>query len=481
MTGRRGMGRGSGIACERATHPVKTDSLHSPADAPFNCDRDLLPPTDARNPDRNLGPARAHLDGVRTDGPLLTRRGLLLGAWACLLTGQAFVTGLLVNRADPSVGGLFNDFADYWAAARVLDLGGDPYDKHLLGQVIQQAGLHTTIGTGYSYPILLAELLRPLGLLPALTAGALFTAGSLVCFGLAVALLLSPLRAASRWQLLTLATAAGTFAPAGGSLFVGQVNLYLLPLLALAFRGTARPAGIAVAAAVKLFPAADALAFLALGRRGLRPLLVTAAVALGLALGPNLVTGHWSYGGSVVAMFGPDPYWSNQSINGWLSRLLPASAPVTPLMTAVAAALGARAVAVAARQRRSWQGAFAVLLCYAVVATPKNSIWNFTPLLVVVVYTWTLVRDRPAGVALLAAAWALQDALAPAAWLAGQAGVQTAWLSSLPLYGGLLLGGLLSWALLRAPSRATDDEAHGRAGPGDSRRRDREREWLGAN
>jgi hypothetical protein len=385
---------------------------------------------------------------VRTDGPLLTRRGLLSGAWACLLTMLAFATGLFVNRADPNLGGLFNDFADYWGAARILDLGGDPYDKHLLAQVLQGAGLHTTIGTGYSYPLLLAELLRPLGALPALVAGALFTAGSLACFGLAVALLLSPLRTASRLEVLALATAAGTFAPAGGSLYVGQVNLYLLPLLALALRGVAGPAGLALCAAVKLYPAAGALAFLALGRRGVRPLLVTLGSALALALGPNLVTGHWSYGDSVVAMFGRDPYWSNQSLNGWLSRVLPDSTPETAPMIAVAAALGALAVAVAARQRRSWEGAFAVLLCYAVVAAPKNSIWNFAPLLVVIVFTWTLVRDRPAAAALLAAAWALSDAQSPANWLADRAGLHTAWLSSLPLYGGLLLGAVLSWALL---------------------------------
>jgi len=402
-------------------------------------------------------------------GPLLTRRGLLGGGWACLLTAQAFAAGLVVNRADPSLGGLFNDFADYWAAARVLDTGGDPYDTHLLGQVIGQAGLHTLIGTGYSYPLLLAEVLRPLGLLPPLVAGALFTAGSLLCLGLAVALLLSPLRQASRLEVLALATAAGTFAPAGGSLYVGQVNLYLLPLLALALRGAGRTAGLAVAAAVKLFPAAAALAFLALGRRGVRPLLATAAAAVCLAAGPNLVTRRWSYGDSVLAMFGRDPYWTNQSLNGWLSRLLPPEAPVTPLMIAVAAALGALAVAVAARQRRSWPGAFAVLLCYAVVAAPKNSIWNFTPLLVVIVFTWTLVRDRPPAVALLAVAWALADALSPAGWLEDRLGVHSAWLTSLPLYGGLLLGGLLAWALLRDAGgrRGEDDVRHGRAGPGD--------------
>ena len=417
---------------------------------------------------------------MRTDGPLLTRRGLLCGAWSCLLTVQAFTLGLLVNRADPSVGGLFNDFADYWAAARILDLGGDPYDKHLLAQVLQQSGLHTLVGTGYSYPLLLAEVLRPLGLLPPLVAGALFAAAGLACFGLAVAFLLSPLRTAWWPQVLALATMAGTYAPAGGSLFMGQVNLVLLPLLVLAFRGAAPPAGLALSAAVKLFPAADALAFLALGRRGLRPLLATGAATVCLALGPNLLTGHWSYGDSVLAMFGRDPYWTNQSLNGWLSRLLPASAPVTPIMVAVAAALGALAVAVAARQRRAWPGAFAVLLCYAVLAAPKNSLWNFTPLLVVIVYTWTLVRDRPAAVALLVAAWALADVLAPAAWLAGQASIQSAWLSSLPLYGALLLGGLLSWALLRAPRPEPDDDWHGRAGPRDSRWGDRQREWVGA-
>jgi Glycosyltransferase family 87 len=398
---------------------------------------------------------------MSTDGPLVSRHGLLCGLWSCLLTAVGFATSLAVNRADPDLGGLFNDFADYWAAARILDLGGDPYDKRLLGQVLHQAGLHTTIGTGYSYPLLLAEVLRPLGLLPAPLAAALFTAGSLACFGLAVALLLSPPRSASRLQAAALATAAGTFLPAGGSLYVGQVNLYVLPLLALAFRGVAGPGALALSAAVKLFPAAAALAFLRLGRRGLRPLLLTGAATLCLALGPNLVTGRWSYGGSVVAMFGRDPYWSNQSLNGWLSRLLPPDVPVTPLMIALAAALGALAVAVAARQRHSWPGAFAVLLCYAVVATPKNSLWNYTPLLVVIVFTWTLVRDRRAAVAVLAAGLALIDA---------PAGFPAAWLASLPLYGGLLLGGLLAWALLRAPGGAPDDVAHGRAGPGHSRR-----------
>lgn len=405
---------------------------------------------------------------MRPDGPLLTRRGALCGAWTCALTLQAFAAGLLRNRADPALGGLFNDFADYWAAARILDLGGDPYDKRLLAQVLDQAGMHTLVGTGYSYPLLLAELLRPLGLLPPLVAGALFTAAGIAALWLAMALLLSPIDGASRWPAWALATGAGVFAPIGGSLYIGQANLLLLPPLALALRGVAAPAGPAVAAAVKLYPAAAAIAWGSLGRRGLRPLATTVAATAALALGPNLVTGRWSYGSSLLAMFGPDPYWTNQSLNGWLSRLAPPGVPVTPLMVAVAAALGALTIAVVARQRQGWPGAFALLLCYAAVAAPKNSLWNFASLIVVLVFTWTLVRGRPVATLLLALSWALFDALAPAVALLGRPPT-SAWASSAPLYGALLLGGLLAWALLRQPPRE-HDLLHATAGPGDSRR-----------
>jgi Glycosyltransferase family 87 len=394
--------------------------------------------------------------------PLLNGRGVRWGAWAGLLAIAADAPALAVNRDSPSLGGLFNDFADYWAAARILGAGGDPYDVRLLAGVLRDAGVHTLVGTGYSYPLLLAELLRPLAALPLPVAGALFTAGGVACLLLAVALLLSPLRC-SRREAFALATAAGLFLPVTGSLYMGQVNPYLLPPLALALRGVAAGGGLAAAAAVKLYPAAAALAFASLGRRGLRPLLVTAAATLALALGPNLLAGRWSYGGSLLAMFGPDPFWSNQSLNGWLSRTLPPELPVTPLMVTLAAALGALTAAVAARQREGWPGAFALLLWYGVVAAPKNSLWNFAPLVVVMAYAWTLVRGRAAATALLALAWAAMEAplLTPAAWL-----------GSVPLTGALLLGGVLAWALLEraAAGAPRHDVVHGTARPGHSRR-----------
>src|SRR5215467_10441163 len=81
------------------------------------------------------GPARA-------DG-LLTPSGILWGAWSCALAAGALAVALAVvtARGRASRDGLFNDFYDYWAAGRILDQGGNPYDAHLMGHVLTAAGV----------------------------------------------------------------------------------------------------------------------------------------------------------------------------------------------------------------------------------------------------------------------------------------------------------------------------------------------------
>ena len=387
------------------------------------------------------------------------------------MASVAFAIGLVTSSADPRRGGLFNDFYDYWAAARILASGGDPYDNHLVSSVLTHAGVQSTVGGGYSYPMVVAELARPLALVPPQAAGALFAAGSLICLGLAIALLLSPMTGAPRWQLLVLASAAGLFAPINGSIWFGQVNTYLLPVLVLAFRGIQRPGMLAVAAAVKLYPVGILAAFAANGLREWRTLLAAAAGTGALVVAPNLLPGHSSYGLRLVGMLGPDPFWTNQSINGWLSRLaLPSGAarpplpglPVTPLMLLICAGLGLLALAVLLRRPVSWAGAFSLLLCLSVVAAPKNSLWNFAPLIVALVYCWSVAHDRPRVLALVALSWALIDGQRVAEHLsAGLTGhpAAVAWLSSVPLYGAFLLSGLLVHLLLRRRARGMLDQA----------------------
>jgi hypothetical protein len=380
-------------------------------------------------------------------------------------------------RGRPNLDGLFNDFYDYWAAGRILDRGGNPYDPRLMSHVLTSAGVHSVVGGAYSYPLLLAELARPLAALPPGPAAALFTAGSLAALWLGVALLLSPLRRVTagptgafdaadcsvggrerdgtRRQLLGLATGAALFAPVMGTLYFGQVNLYLLPLLALALRGARPEAGIAGSAAVKLYPGATALAFVTRGRDGVRPLLLTVVAALGLSLLPNALAGIWPARGGALAMLGPDPFWSNESINGWLSRLPLPGLPVTLAMVAVCAVLGALVAAlVVARRGGSWAGAFALLLCYGVVAAPKNSLWNFAPLVVAGVQWWSASGRRLRAAALAGLAWALvslQGMVDAVQGLREGQPVAAGLLASVALLGGLLLLGMLAHQLLTAP------------------------------
>jgi alpha-1,2-mannosyltransferase len=396
------------------------------------------------------------IGSTRADG-LLTRAGILWGAWSCALAGVALAVAVAVvaARGRPNLDGLFNDFYDYWAAGRILERGGSPYDAHLTGHVLAAAGVHSTVGGAYSYPLLLAELARPLAALPPGQAAALFTAGSLAALWLGVALLLSPLHRATPAQLMGVATGAALFAPVVGTLYFGQVNLYLLPLLALAVRGVRPQAGIATAAAVKLYPGATALAFVTRGRGGLRPLVVTVAAALGLSLLPNALTGVWPPRGGMLAMLGPDPFWSNESINGLVSRLPLPGPAVTLAMLAVCVLLGgAVAALVVARRDRTWAGSFALLLCYGVLAAPKNSLWNFAPLLVAGVQWWSASGRRLRAAWLGGLAWtlvSLQGIVDAARGLREGQPVAAGVLGSVALAGGLLLLGMLAHQLLTAP------------------------------
>jgi Glycosyltransferase family 87 len=424
-------------------------------------------------------PPAPPLQGGGPPAAALTPRGLALGGLSTALAAGSFGVGLAIADLTrgphaPPLRGLFNDFYDYWAAARILSRGGNPYDPRLVAHVLEAAGVHSTVGSGgYSYPLLLAELMRPLAALPPGPAAAVFTAGSLLALWLAVALLLSPLTSVSLPEGAVLAAAAGLFAPILGSLYFGQVNLYLLPPLAVALRRVWLPAGLGLAGAVKLYPAATLVAFATLGRRGLRPLLLTAAVMLVLAVVPNLVLGKGAYRGDLLGMFAPDPYWSNESINGWLSRMPVAGLPVTPLMLAACAALGALTVAVLAVPRgRSWEGAFTLMLCYSVVAAPKDSLWNFAPLIVAVVYCWWLSRGRTVALVALGLSWSLiaTQGLVDVVHDRVSAHAVTAfWLSSPALLGDLVLLGLLAWRVVASGRERLGPLTRSGAAPGRER------------
>jgi hypothetical protein len=310
--------------------------------------------------------------------------------------------------------------------------------------------------------------MRPLALLPPATAAAIFSTLSLVALAFAVALLLRSLPRL-RWPIaLAGGVAAGLFPPVIGSLYFGQANLFVLLLLALAYRAVVPGAMIGIAGAIKLYPVGGFLA--ALTARPPRWRVVAVGLGVfGVLLLLQLGTGGGSFSGRTGYFLGPDTYWSNESINGWLSRLgidstwthapLP-GLPVEAAMLTIVLLLTAATVGVLLRAPdHPWDGALALSLWLGVVSAPKNSLWNFTPLLLAVTFVVARLAGRWWLLALGVIGWLLielQAQLDGARETIYQASPSLAWFSSVGLYGALILGGLCAYVLLRPGSPSVD-------------------------
>lgn len=292
--------------------------------------------------------------------------------------------------------GLRNDFYIYWAASRLVGERGNPYDVGAVNRLLQMQHLQVTVSpAGYPYPAFFAFLLVPLGHVAAPIAFAIFTGLSLVALAFAIALLASSLAGCPWWELLLLGALAGSFIPVRGSVFFGQVNLFLLVPLALAWRNRRPEAWVGVAAAVKLYPAAALPALAARRKDGLLSALVGLAVATALIAIPNLAI-HRAARGTLFTRLTPDTYPTNESFNGALSRLAfstggaPAILPrltVEPAVFGLALVTGALvAVAVMRRRGGPWAGCFSLVLAWALLVAPKVSLWDLTPLLLASCY-----------------------------------------------------------------------------------------------
>jgi hypothetical protein len=183
---------------------------------------------------------------------------------------------------------------------------------------------------------------------------------------------------------------------------------------------------------------------------------------LGALLLLQLGTGGGSFSGRTGYFLGPDTYWSNESINGWLSRLGMDSTwthaplqglPVEAAMLTVVLLLTAATIVVLLRAPgRPWVGTFALSLWLGVVCAPKNSLWNFTPLLLAITFIFTRLAGRWWLLALGILGWLLielQAQLDGARATVYQASAALAWLSSVGLYGALILGSVTVYVLLR--------------------------------
>ncbi len=244
--------------------------------------------------------------------------------WLTVLAVSVPGARLLIDVAG-AIPGRFNDYHAYWLAGRLVAAGGDPYDRAALVELAQREGLEFLVGTGYSYPPPFALLMVPLAALPFDVSAALFSAVSLMAFGIVIAALVQPLR-----RPAVLAFAAGAYPPVAGSLFIGQANLLVFGLLALGFlflRQEALVTGLAWggAAVIKLVPI-GLLVPLALARQRQIVLTFLGSVGLYLVLAALAVARTSGGTAAMLTLLEPDSYWTNQSLNGVLTRGLEGTA-----------------------------------------------------------------------------------------------------------------------------------------------------------
>jgi alpha-1,2-mannosyltransferase len=343
---------------------------------------------------------------------------LLVGAAALVLVAQAAVFALW-----PDAHALLIDLQVYRAGGEHVLTGAPLYEGGVL------------LDLPFVYPPFAAVLFAPLALLPLDVLKVLWT-------GVGVALLAYVVhRCAPRagWPVVVLiAVVATALDPMRTTLYLGQINIVLLALVAGDLLGRPgsrlRGVGVGLAAAVKLTPLLFVVYLAATRRwRAAATALATfvAAAGLGFLFAPVDSVAFWFDGtflaaDRISAVDGP----SNHSLNGLLARL---GADGVPWLVVVAA-LGVATIVLAVRAHRAGEEVLAVTLCGLASAALAPFAWSHH-------YVWVV----PLAVLLGGRVLAARDRWA-AAGLAGVLAVTVAVVTAMPgpVVGPIPATGLIS-------------------------------------
>jgi alpha-1,2-mannosyltransferase len=249
----------------------------------------------------------------------------------------------------------------------------------------------------FTYTPFAALTFRPLSVLPLVVSRLLWELASVAVFVVAcrAALRLGGYRPAQR-DALGVAVVGLLLEPVWHSLFLGQINLFLLALVVLDLRrvsdGRWTGIGIGIAAAVKLTPGIFIALLLAAGR--IRAALIAGATFVGCTfvgwlVAPAASQLYWRsvfYDTTRVGV----PYISNQSPYGALVRILGGRENVGTWYLLVPLTLGAVGLAVGAAyaRRGDWLAAFATGGLTGLLVSPiswsHHWVWALPTLLVLV-------------------------------------------------------------------------------------------------
>jgi len=357
-----------------------------------------------------------------------------------------------------------------------------PFDLNIYlwgGRAVTQ-GLRLYLVAAYrnwfTYPPFAAALFTPIAAIPALVTRLVWELASVAAFAWAcwLALKLAGVRP-SRTGLLAMIAAGLLLEPVYHTLYLGQVNIFLMALVLadvwLAARGRHAGVGIGVATAIKMTPGIFIVLFLLTRRtRDAVTATVTFAgcVAIGFLVDPGASRLYWTRLFYDTKRVG-GAYISNQSPYGAVARILDGVGHVGAWYYVIPAVIGVAGLAVAATlaRRDDWLGAAAVTGITGLLVSPiswtHHWVWIMPAL---VVFVRGGFRSRVA-----AACGYLLFVLAPMWWTPhfgvagdyGWHGVQTL-VANCFLIGGLafiIYMAVLTWRLRSADSQLTDQVRRG--------------------
>jgi alpha-1,2-mannosyltransferase len=318
-----------------------------------------------------------------------------------------------------------------------------------------------TPGTGlpFTYPPFAALVMVPLAVLPFALLVAAWNAASVVVLGLVIDRFLARGRTGVRAPVVLAAVTAGAlaFEPVWSSLAFGQVNLFLMALVAFdLLRCDRRHAGwmVGVAAGLKLTPLLFLVFLLLIGRfRAARTgaLSFLATIGLGFVLAPGA---SWTYWTSLLwdaGRVGGVAYSGNQSVMGVLFRVL-GHEPGIVLWFLVAGLLAGLTLLIAALTWR--RGHHELAVCTAalamLLASPISWSHHWVWMVPLVLALWPVSRV----VAVLTAALFASSII----WIPPRTGMrELAWTPTEQVYGNsyliaaLLIAAYVGWVALRRP------------------------------
>ena len=249
-------------------------------------------------------------DDVRALSVAPAMRAPRRGAPAALtLLGGALLVvaaGAIIGASGVSVVRHPTDFSIYYAAARALATGRNPYDWHVLRQITPDIP-----SPGYVYPLWGLLLVLPLAWMPLHVAAGIWLMLNLVWLGLALGLLLRmcglPLR--GYWLIglfaLTCLSIPGLFV-----LIQGQISLLLLASTVAALWATRAGRGRLAGALIVVALVKPQLTWM--------PLLVVLAIAWRRGIGRRTLMSAGAVLASLAALsFALRPDW----VAGWLAAL----------------------------------------------------------------------------------------------------------------------------------------------------------------